>query len=182
MSGWVVVTLIKKRIHKLSKLSQNVEENWHSKTIITCSRMLQCKNSKFCQFDIKKVSFQSDHYSPKNAGWAIINKFSRYNKEKGVVPKRPLFAQERQLGKLSLIAQERRLGTHLPVLPGGEEVGVPGGDGQPADGGDVAGEGELELARGQVPHLDHPVGRARHEPLVAGLNSHRPVEVEGGKG
>ncbi len=112
------------------------------------------------------------------SGWVVVtidkkripnlgtnNKLSRYNKEKGVVPKRSLFPNKCWLG------------THLPVLPGGEEVGVPGGDGQPADGGDVAGEGELELARGQVPHLDHAVGGARHEPLVAGLNSHRPVEV-----
>ena len=38
---------------------------------------------------------------------------------------------------------------------------------------DVAGERELQLARGHVPDLDGPVGGAGAEPLVAGIEGQR---------
>ena len=41
----------------------------------------------------------------------------------------------------------------LLVLAGGEEVRLPGADGQGANSADVPGESQLELSRGQVPQL-----------------------------
>ena len=54
-----------------------------------------------------------------------------------------------------------------------------GRDGQAADGGDVAGEGELERARGEVPDFDDAVAGAGGEPGVARLDGDAadPAEV-----
>jgi hypothetical protein len=41
---------------------------------------------------------------------------------------------------------------------------------QPANGGHVTGQREFEFSGREVPNLDHAVGRARAEPLVAGFN------------
>ena len=45
-----------------------------------------------------------------------------------------------------------------------------GGDGQATDGGDVAGQGELERTRGEVPDFDDAVAGAGGEPGVARLD------------
>jgi hypothetical protein len=52
---------------------------------------------------------------------------------------------------------------------------------EPADGRDVAGEGEAELAGREVPDLDDAVARAGREPLVARLDRDgtHPAEVAG---
>ena len=60
--------------------------------------------------------------------------------------------------------------THLSILPTGEQIRLPVGDGETSDNRDVASEGDLELAAGQVPDLDHPVRRSSGEPLVSRLN------------
>ena len=60
--------------------------------------------------------------------------------------------------------------THLSILPAGEQIWLPVGDGETSDNGDVASEGDLELAAGQVPDLDHPVRRTCGEPLVSRLD------------
>lgn len=65
------------------------------------------------------------------------------------------------------------------VLPSREEIRMPRANGETSNGGDVAGEGELELARGEVPDLDDSVACAGGEPLVPGLDGDGadPAEV-----
>ena len=58
---------------------------------------------------------------------------------------------------------------HL-VFAAGEKVGLPGRDGQAPDGGDVAGEGQAEGSRREVPDLDGAVAGSGGEPLVVGLD------------
>ena len=60
--------------------------------------------------------------------------------------------------------------TRLSILPTGEQIRLPVGDGETSDNGDVASEGDLELAAGQVPDLNHPVRRSCCEPLVSRLD------------
>jgi hypothetical protein len=67
--------------------------------------------------------------------------------------------------------------THL-VLACREEIGVPRADGETADGRDVAGERDLQLARGQVPDLDDPVAGAGRKPLVSRLDGDGPNPAE----
>ena len=58
---------------------------------------------------------------------------------------------------------------HL-VFAAGEKIGLSGGHGQAPDGGDVAGEGQAERSRREVPDLDRAVAGSRGEPLVVGLD------------
>ena len=78
---------------------------------------------------------------------------------------------------------------HL-VLPGGEHVRVALGDGEAANGVDVAGQGEEEGVGGgggelgEGPELDGAVGGAGYEELVEGVDGDGadPAEVAGDHG
>ena len=66
-----------------------------------------------------------------------------------------------------------------------EQVRVSFGKGQPADGGDVPGQRQLQRVRrpdaslGQVPNLDRPVGRTRSKHVVRRIDTDRtdPTQV-----
>ena len=62
-----------------------------------------------------------------------------------------------------------------------KEIWVSGRDSQATDGRDVAGQRQLERARGKVPNLDDSVACAGREPGVAGLDGDAadPTQVAG---
>ena len=78
-------------------------------------------------------------------------------------------------GKMAVVVPDDLVGFEVPafdhfVLAAGEEVGVAGGDGETAHGGDVPGQGEAESAGCEVPDLDGAVAGAGGEPVVVGLD------------
>ena len=60
---------------------------------------------------------------------------------------------------------------HLTIFSTREEVGLPAGDCKTSHNRDVSREGDLELAAGQIPDLDHSVCCSRCKPLISRLNS-----------
>lgn len=66
-------------------------------------------------------------------------------------------------------AQMRGVGTHL-VFTTREQIGVSRRNGEATDGGDVAGQGQFEGARGEIPNFDDAVACAGCEPGVPGLD------------